>query len=221
MVENGAFYITSRKALLTEANRLSGNIRAYEMDESTYFEIDEPSDWHIIEGQLLRRIKSDSRQPDVSKIRMLLTDCDGCLTDGGMYYTENGDEIKKFNTKDGMGFAILKSYGILTGIVTGENRTLNMRRAKKLNLDVVEQGCVDKMSVVNEIARRYGLDLSEIAYIGDDINDLTVIESVGYGVCPQDAADAVKAASLYVCNTKGGEGVIREVVEQIIKDRTR
>lgn len=217
LVENGAFYIIDRETLLKEGNRLAGNIRAYEMDESTYFEIDEPSDWQIIEGQLLRRIERDSKPPDVSKIKMLLTDCDGCLTDGGMYYTENGDEIKKFNTRDGMGFSLLKSHGILTGIVTGEDRNLNARRAKKLKLDVINQGCVDKMSAVNEIARQYGLDLSEIAYIGDDINDLTVLENVGYGACPQDAADKVKAVSSYVCNAKGGEGVIREVVEQILK----
>lgn len=220
LVENGAFYITSRKSLLAEENRLSGNIRAYEMDESTYFEIDEPSDWQIIEGQLLRRIECDSRQPDISKIRMLLTDCDGCLTDGGMYYTENGDEIKKFNTKDGMGFSLLKSHGILTGIVTGENRKLNMRRAKKLKLDVIKQGCVDKMSTISEIARKYRLNLNEIAYVGDDINDLMVLGSVGYGACPQDAIDEAKAVSSYVCNTKGGEGVIREVAQQIIKSRT-
>lgn len=218
-VENGAFYITSRQALLAGENRLFGNIRAYEMDESTYFEIDEPSDWQIIEEQLLRRELKRRGRSNLSNIKMLLTDCDGCLTDGGMYYTENGDEIKKFNTRDGVGFALLKQHGILTGIVTGENRELNERRAGKLKLDVLEQGCVDKLSVVTEVARRYQLDLNEIAYIGDDINDLDVLKNVGCGICPKDAADEVKSVSSYICSVKGGQGVIRESAEQILKGR--
>ncbi len=221
LIENGAFYMIGREALLTVENRLAGNIRVYEMDESTYFEVDEARDWEIIEGQLLRRIECNRRQPDASKIRMLLTDCDGCLTDGGMYYSENGDELKKFNTKDGMGFALLKSQGILTGIITQENRELNIRRAKKLKVDVIQQGCVDKVSAINEIAKKYELDLDEVAYIGDDVNDLAVLKKVGYGACPINAADQVKAVASYICNAKGGEGVIREVAEQIIKSRTK
>ena len=112
LVENGAFYITSREKLLSSKNRLSGKIRAYEMDESTYFEIDEPSDWIIIEKQLLNREKKNEQ--NIPEIKMFLTDCDGCLTDGGMYYSENGDELKKFNTIDGMGFKLLHEKGIIT-----------------------------------------------------------------------------------------------------------
>ena len=131
LVENGAFYITSKMNLLKSSNRVSGNIRAYEMDESTYFEIDEPSDWLIIENQLKNR-----KNKIGSEIKMFLADCDGCLTDGGMYYSEKGDELKKFNTKDGLGFRLLHEKGIVTGVITGENVELNRRRCEKLHLDI-------------------------------------------------------------------------------------
>lgn len=221
LVENGAFYITGRSALLQTKNRLSGKIRAYEMDESTYLEIDEPSDWDIIEAQLQKRIETECKRKAVPEIKLFLTDCDGCLTDGGMYYTENGDEIKKFNTRDGVGFSLLKAQGIVVGVVTGEDRELNARRANKLELDVLEQGCRDKLAKVKDIAKDYGADMEEVAYIGDDINDLSVIQKVGYSVCPRDAADEVRKEVSYVCNAKGGEGVIREAAEQILKGRIK
>lgn len=219
LVENGAFYITGREALLTSRNRMSGNIRAYEMDERTYFEIDEPSDWEIVERQLYQRELSERGKINVSDIKMLLTDCDGCLTDSGMYYTENGDEIKKFNTKDGMAAALLKQCGIKVGIITGETRELNARRAEKLSIDILEQGCVNKLEKVMEIADKYHVNLHEIAYIGDDINDLEVVKMVGFGACPRDAAAKVREAAAYVCKAKGGEGVLREVAEQILRGR--
>lgn len=98
-VENGAFYITRRQALLKSGNRLSGNIRAFEMDASTYLEVDEPDDWIIIEKLLMDRCRHERvHSMNVSQIKLFLTDCDGCLTDGGMYYSEYGDEMKRFNT---------------------------------------------------------------------------------------------------------------------------
>lgn len=217
LVENGAFYITSRKALLSSRNRLSGNIRAYEMDDSTYFEIDEQSDWEIVEKQLDQRKILERRKTNVAEIKMLLTDCDGCLTDSGMYYTENGDEFKKFNTKDGMAVSMLRNRGIKVGIITGESRELNVRRANKLKIDILEQGCKNKLEKVIEAADKYNLNLSELAYIGDDINDIEVIKKVGFGACPRDAVEGVKMVASYVCRAKGGEGVLREVAEQILK----
>ena len=116
LVENGAFYITSKTDLIKTGNRVSGNIKAVEMNEDTFFEIDEPSDWVIIEA--LMKKNGISAPCDIPNIKLFLTDCDGCLTDGGMYYSEKGDELKKFNTRDGMGFALLRKRGILTGIIT-------------------------------------------------------------------------------------------------------
>lgn len=213
LVENGAFYICSKKDLLASRNRVSGHIKAVEMNEDTFFEIDEPSDWIIIEA--LMRKNGMACGQEIPRVRLFLTDCDGCLTDSGMYYSEHGDELKKFNTKDGMGFALLREKGILTGIITGEDVELNRRRAKKLKMDIIESGCQDKLSAVRHISEQYHIPLSDIAYVGDDINDLEVIRAVGYGCCPADAMPEVKKAAKYVAKAKGGEGVIREIVENL------
>lgn len=154
--------------------------------------------------------------PDLSGIKMLLTDCDGCLTDGGMYYAETGDELKKFNTRDGMGFKLLREAEILTGIVTGEKVELNRRRVNKLKLDVLEEGCTDKMENLASICKRFDVTPEEIVYIGDDVNDIDVIKAVKFGCCPADAAFAVKEAADYITGALGGRGVIREVAELIL-----
>lgn len=213
LVENGAFYISSKEDLLKSKNRVSGNIKAVEMNEDTFFEIDEPSDWVIIEA--LMKKNGITAPKEIPEIKMFLTDCDGCLTDGGMYYSEHGDELKKFNTRDGMGFALLRNKGIVTGIVTSENVDLNRRRAQKLKLDVLEAGCKDKVAAVKTLCEKYNISLENVAYIGDDINDLDVIKMVGYGCCPADAMPQVRDAARYVTKAKGGEGVIREVVENL------
>ena len=103
-------------------------------------------------------------------IRLFLTDCDGCLTDGGMYYSEKGDELKKFNTRDGMGFSILRKLGIRTGIITGENVELNRRRADKLKLDYYVPGCKDKLKAAGQLCSSIGITLDNVLYIGDDMN---------------------------------------------------
>lgn len=218
LVENGAFYITSRDRLLESECRISGNIRSVEMPEETYFEIDEPSDWIIIENFLKKNDNKAIKMNNTLKnIKVLLTDSDGVLTDGGMYYSENGDELKKFNTKDGMAFQLLREKGIKTGIITGEKRELVRKRAEKLKLDELHMGINNKLEVVKDICKKYNITLSEIAYIGDDINDLEVIESVGFGCATADGMDCVKEKAIYITKAKGGQGVVREVSELIIK----
>ncbi len=212
LVENGAFYITSKDRLIKYKNRISGNIKAVEMCSDSYFEIDEVDDWFIVSELLAKRDKT----PYIPSIKMLITDCDGCLTDGGMYYSEFGDELKKFNTKDGMAFSLLQSHGILVGVITGENVKLNRNRAEKLNLDIYVDGCSDKLSVINKLCKQFDVSLSEICYIGDDINDLLVLKSVGFSCAPRDAVDVVKANVMYTTKSNGGEGVIREVADLII-----
>lgn len=214
LVENGAFYITSKADLIKAQNRVSGNIKAVEMNEDTFFEIDEPSDWVIIEALMKKNgITAPSAIPE---IKMFLTDCDGCLTDGGMYYSEHGDELKKFNTRDGMGFALLREQGIITGILTSENVELNRRRADKLKLDILEAGCKDKLATIKHICETRKIDIRNVCYIGDDINDIDAIRAVGYGCCPADAMPEVKTVADYVTETVGGKGVIREIVRKII-----
>ena len=222
-VENGAFYICSRDDLLRTKNRVSGNIKISPMDEDTFYEIDEPSDWYIIEELMKKKQnQSDNGLKTVNdmfgkrKYKMLLTDCDGCLTDGGMYYSENGDELKKFNTKDGMGFKLLKESGIITGVITGEDRELNRRRFNKLKVDLTIHGCADKGEAIKVICQEKNIDLSDIIYIGDDINDYEVMKMVGLSCCPADANASVKSVADYVTKAKGGEGVIREVADILL-----
>ena len=135
-----------------------------------------------------------------------------------MYYSEKGDELKKFNTKDGMGFKLLREAGIITGVITGETKELNKARAKKLKLDVLEQGVNDKLALIKTLCRKYNIALENVAYVGDDINDLEAIKAVGFGCCVANGMPRVKAVAKYVTQTPGGSGAIREVVEKVIKD---
>lgn len=217
LMENGAFYITSKERLLKYQNRISGRIKAYEMCEDTAFEIDEPSDWTIIESLMRKNGFEEEKSSKCKKIKMFLTDCDGCLTDGGMYYSENGDELKKFNTKDGMGFSLLRQQGIITGIITGEDTMLVTRRAKKLKIDELYQGVKDKLFVVKQLAEKYEISLEEIAYVGDDINDIEVLENVGFPCTVNNADERIKGRVKYVSSHNGGDGAIREIIEKILE----
>ena len=214
LVENGAFYITSKSDLIKYQNRVSGNIKAVEMNEDSFFEIDEPSDWVIIEALMRKNGMLDT--DSIPEIKLFLTDCDGCLTDGGMYYSENGDELKKFNTRDGMGFRLLREKGIITGIITSESVDLNRRRAEKLKLDILEAGCKDKVLAVKRICEEREIDLKNVCYVGDDINDVELLKIVGFGCAPADAMAEAKEAARFITNAKGGEGVIREIIRKII-----
>ena len=214
--ENGALYITSKLNLLESQNRVSGKIKLYVMPEETAYEIDEPHDWVIIERLLSQRIKiNQEKEP----IRLFLTDCDGCLTDAGMYYTEQGDEIKKFNTRDGKGIELLRNCGIKTGIITSENSRAVARRAEKLKMDYLELGCKDKLAAAKEICRKENISLSEVAYVGDDLNDLDLLEAVGLSFAPSDACKEAKGAASITAQTSGGKGVIREAAEIILHAR--
>ncbi len=211
-VENGAFYITSKENLIRFKNRISGNIQICEMSEESYFEIDEPADWIIVEN-LLRQHQNVDRLD----IKLLATDCDGVLTDGGMYYSDSGSELKKFNTLDGMGFELLRNLGIKIAIITGENNSLVKRRADKLKVDDIIFNQKDKLQSMNDLCVKYNITLQQCAYIGDDIFDLPAIEKVGLGCAPCSALDIVKQKANFVTNKKGGEGCVREVAEYIIK----
>lgn len=153
----------------------------------------------------------------LQRIRLFATDVDGVLTDAGMYYAESGDEWKKFNTRDGMGIKLLQKAGIITAIVTQERTKLVARRAEKLTIPEVHQGVMDKLSLVREMAARYGLTLSQVAYIGDDVNDLETLKAVGFSATPADGMPQVAAAVDYICHKKGGEGAAREIIEMILE----
>lgn len=218
LVENGAFYINKRKSFLRDKCRLSGRIGIYEMPEETYFEIDELSDWIIVEELLKQRMFQNSQlKAHLKQVRMLLTDCDGVMTDGGMYYSEQGDELKKFNTRDGMAVQMLREHGIRFGIITGENSVLVRRRAEKLKADICYIGVTDKAALLSSICKKYELQPQEIAYIGDDRNDIGILQQVGVPLSVPDGADEVKKMATYITKARGGQGVIREIVELILQ----
>jgi 3-deoxy-D-manno-octulosonate 8-phosphate phosphatase (KDO 8-P phosphatase) len=170
----------------------------------------------------LRRTSKKASRPvsalrkALSHIRLFATDVDGVLTDAGMYYGESGDEWKKFNTRDGMGIKLLQRAGIVTAIVTQERTKLVARRAEKLAMPELHQGVMDKLSCLREMAARHGFALGQVAYIGDDINDLEALRAVGFSAAPADSMPVVAAAVDYVCQKKGGEGAVREIIEMIL-----
>ena len=152
------------------------------------------------------------------KIRLVLTDCDGVLTDGGVYYGESGEVMKRFNIRDGMGAERLRNMcGIDTGIITGELSPSVAKRAEKLKITELHLGIKDKPTVLREILQRRNLTADQIAYIGDDTNDVEILGMVGLAVCPADATVFAKRVSHYVCETNGGHGCFRELAELIIE----
>jgi len=143
------------------------------------------------------------------------------LTDAGMYYSESGEELKKFNTRDGMGIKLLQRAGLITALITMEETKLVTRRAEKLAIPEVHQGARDKLAVMREMVARHGLTLQQVAYIGDDVNDLEVLNAVGFSAAPADALPAVRNAVDYVCRQKGGEGAVREVADLILEAKSK
>lgn len=217
LMENGAFYINTVGNILSNGNRLGGKIGIYEMPEYTATEIDEPDDWVILE-KLMRKYKSEFINPKKPNVKLFITDIDGTLTDGGMYYSENGDELKKFNTRDGMGLQMLRKLGIKTAMITSEDRQLNKRRAEKLKVDFICQGKTNggKLEVVESVCEKLGIFLEQVAYIGDDVNCFELLSSVGFAACPADACDKVKnIQGIHIMSKKGGEGCVREFCELI------
>ena len=215
-MENGAFCISSVSDIIYHNNRISGNIGICEMPEYTFVEIDEVEDW-IMAEQLFIKHHSSEYKTNFNKIKLLLSDVDGVLTDAGMYYTENGDEFKKFCTYDGMGFQLLQKTGVKVGILTTEDRNLNKRRAVKLGLDFDFHGAEDKLKIVKDLCIKENITIDEVAYIGDDINCFSLLSHVGIAACPNNAVDKIKAIpNIIQLNKNGGEGVVREFVELIL-----
>jgi 3-deoxy-D-manno-octulosonate 8-phosphate phosphatase (KDO 8-P phosphatase) len=160
---------------------------------------------------------SDALKDKAHKIKLLLTDCDGVLTDGCVYYSENGEELKKFSLRDGMGVERLRNLcGIDSGILTRENSEIVRRRGEKLKMQHLYLGVRDKKEKLVEIMDKHKLLAHEIAYIGDDTNDIEVLEAAGLSACPVDAFEPVKKSVHYICKAAGGAGAFRELAELII-----
>lgn len=146
-----------------------------------------------------------------NNIKLFIVDCDGVLTDGGMYYLDSGQEIKKFNTRDGMAFKLLKEKGIKTGIITGEKTDIVKRRFEKLKLDYLFMGAKNKLRIIEKLKKELQLDWDNILYIGDDINDLELLKNVGISACPSDSEKEILKICKYISKKEGGNGVVRDV----------
>lgn len=217
-MENGAFYINTIANIKKNKNRLSGKIVIHEMDAFTSVEIDDDDDWKIAEMLMKKYIIS--KKANIS-VKLFLSDVDGTLTDAGMYYGNNGEEFKKFNTHDGKGFELLRTVGIKTGIITSERTKIVEDRAKKLKLDYVYQGQqhVEKLEIVKEICKKENIFLNEVAYIGDDINCYELLKSVGLAACPNNSQSLIKnIPGIIILRKNGGEGAVREFANLILNN---
>ena len=151
-----------------------------------------------------------------AQIKAIFFDVDGVLTDGRIIYDETGKEIKNFNVKDGYIISHLKKAGILVGIITGRDSKVVNNRAAELKLDFCHQGIMDKLAVFEKLVTFHKLKKKHVAYIGDDINDLGVLRACGLAACPADALDYMKKEADIVTQSKGGEGVVREVADLVL-----
>ena len=150
-------------------------------------------------------------------IKLIILDVDGTLTDGGIYYSDQGVEIKRFNVKDGLGINCAMKHGIRFAIITGRESNIVMRRASELGITDIYQAVHNKVEALMSIMAKYRITPDEVAYVGDDLNDLNVMEKIGLAMCPSDATEEVKRISKFVSSKKGGDGAVRECIEFVLK----
>ena len=153
----------------------------------------------------------------IEKIKLVITDVDGVLTDGGMYYTKQGDIMKRFHTRDGMGVTLLRNIGISTIIITGEQTQMVKMWSKKMKIKQLFDGIKNKELILNKICKNNNLNPDQIAYIGDDINDFNILKKVGLAVIPNDGNNSIKKICHYTCSTNGGYGAYRELADLILE----
>lgn len=219
LIENGAFYITKRTALLESRCRISGRIIPYEMASAAALELDEPHEWELAEKRLGRHGSPIDLSERCQRVKMLISDVDGVLTDSGVFVGPEGEVCKKFSTRDGMGFGIWHRAGLRSAIMTSENSPIVTQRAAKLKVEKVFMGMPNKGETLEQLLSEEGLSLEDVLFIGDDINDLTAFTKVGLAACPADASDEIKAVAHYVCKARGGQGAVREVIDLVLAHR--
>ncbi|MDR6121907.1 3-deoxy-D-manno-octulosonate 8-phosphate phosphatase (KDO 8-P phosphatase) [Bacillus sp. SLBN-46] len=156
---------------------------------------------------------------DLSKIKMLVMDVDGTLTDGKIYVGENGEAFKAFNVRDGYRLINLEEYNIIPVIITGKKSKILANRADELKIKEVHQGIDDKLKVLERVIKKYQLGYENVAYIGDDINDINCMKACFLKACPADAIDEVINVVDYVCKANGGNGAVREFIDLIVVNR--
>ena len=157
---------------------------------------------------------------EYADIRLLVMDVDGVMTDGKVTYTSDGQELKSFNTKDGLGIKRANASGIETAIITARTSPMVERRVLELSITYLIQGREDKLSALADLVRQMNLSLDQVAYIGDDLTDLTAIESVKLGACPADAAIEVRSKADWVSSRAGGDGCVRELCDPLVSHKS-
>lgn len=154
-----------------------------------------------------------------SKIKYLVIDVDGTMTDAGIYYDENGNEIKKFCTKDAAGFFAAHQVGIKIMVLTGRECAAKTRRMTEMKVDYLVQNIKDKIAYLDDFIQNEKISYEEIGYLGDDLNDLAGMQKAGFAGCPEDACEEIKAICDYVSDVKGGRGAVRDIVSYLLKER--
>ena len=161
-------------------------------------------------------LRQDELIERASRIQLIVMDVDGTLTDGAMYYSPQGEALKRFTTRDGMGVTLAHRAGLRTAIITSEVSDIVVERARKLNITDVLLGSHDKTSALHGLAARLSMPLHAVAYIGDDVNDLHVMQLCGLSACPSDAVAAIQHVAHVRCEASGGHGAVREFIELIL-----
>lgn len=160
-----------------------------------------------------------SAQTRAANVRLLVLDVDGVLTDGRLYYSDNGEELKAFNIKDGLGIKLLQKAGVAVAIITGRQSAIVTRRAGELGIQEVVQGREDKRQALQELSQRCGLHVDECAYMGDDLPDLGAIVAAGFGMTVADACAEVRSVADWQSKLSGGDGAVREACEFLLNAR--
>ena len=218
LIENGAIYASTKKVFLKSKNRLSGKIGLLEMPEESLLEIDTKTDWLAIEQILIERLKKKKK---IDKITHLVLDVDGVFTNGTVFYSEEGEIAKQFDMRDGMGLEILREQDVEVLVMTSEQSEIVAQRMKKLKIEHVYLGVKDKFALLNHILNEKLIGMGTIAYMGDDINDLANMCSVGWSLTPNNATQIVKHHADIILPKNSGDGAIRQACEFIMKYNKR
>lgn len=156
----------------------------------------------------------------MNRIKLIVLDVDGVLTDGSLYIGSDETEYKQFNAQDGMGISLAHYAGILTAIISGRSSESVIKRAEELNINFIYQGIRKKIDIFDQLLKTLGLNTNEVCYMGDDINDLPIINIIDMSFAPANAAELVKERVKYVTKNKGGNGAVREMIETILRRQT-
>ena len=215
LIENGAVYAANKETFTENRNRLGGKIGIVTMPEDTLTEIDEISDWVILEKLIENRLKEHKKNPQA--IKAMVFDVDGVFTDGSVAVSPDKELFKQFSVRDGMGFEILRQSGIIPIVMTSEDSPIVSTRMKKLKIEELHMGVKDKYARLNTVLQKLGIKRNEVAYVGDDINDMANLASVAWGIAPSNALDSIKLITDLTLTNPGGNLAIREAIDFIHK----